>query len=214
MTTALSHYAVLNLAPPTRTGKGNTTATTEEIKHAYHKALLAYHPDKTQPQNPSDRTPLSQPAGQQNGRADITVDDIKSAYKVLVNERTRRDYDRKLLFAPSRLDRDHGAITAGGERGGVGAENIPSPPLYGTFDLDDLQYRERDAARGGGGGGGGLWSHACRCGAEVAYEVTEDQLERYSALGEVLVPCQGCSLWIKVLFEALDGDGEEVEGSG
>lgn len=73
-----------------------------------------------------------------------------------------------------------------------------------TVDLDDLVEEEEGGVVGAGSSssGGMSWSRSCRCGLQRGFIVTESQLEEESDAGgrEVLVQCQGCSLWLRVEF--------------
>ena len=70
-------------------GEWSDSADQETIKRAYHKAVLAYHPDK-------------QPFKTADGKEDRTVFlKIQEAYNVLSNEQKRRAYDSQLPFDES-----------------------------------------------------------------------------------------------------------------
>lgn len=76
-----SLYDMLGLA-----GEWADSADVETIKKAYHKAVLAYHPDK-------------QPFKTADGKEDRTVFlKIQEAYNVLCNEGKRRAYDSQMPF--------------------------------------------------------------------------------------------------------------------
>lgn len=71
------------------TGEWSDSADQETIKRAYHKAVLAYHPDK-------------QPFKTADGKEDRTVFlKIQEAFNVLSNEQKRRAYDSQLPFDES-----------------------------------------------------------------------------------------------------------------
>ena len=105
-----------------------------------------------------------------------TVDEITLAFNTLRDENLRRAYDRQCL------------ISNGTEFGHKPAE----AQLSGieTVDLDDMLYDE----------GRKTFSRSCRCGKEQGFHVEETQLEASEDVGEILVGCQGCSLWIKIVF--------------
>jgi len=64
-----NYYQILGIPP---------NATSDEIRQAYRRAAVRYHPDK----NPNDRT------------AEDKFKEISEAYGVLSNPNTRREYDR------------------------------------------------------------------------------------------------------------------------
>lgn len=68
----MNHYSVLNL-------KDGKTYTDDEIKEAYRKALLLFHPDKCK-EKPS---------------VVYTIDQVKEAYQVLSSEKDRQQYQIK-----------------------------------------------------------------------------------------------------------------------
>ena len=107
----LDYYEVLALpdSPPAR-----RLLRQEDIKHAYKRALLQHHPDKsTSPEDPKPR---------------YTIDDIAAAYKMLSNPVTRSELDRSLQFQTLRGPRKTEVSLSGLE----------------TIDLDDLDYDEAD----------------------------------------------------------------------
>ncbi|KAL6163957.1 hypothetical protein ACJQWK_09635 [Exserohilum turcicum] len=59
------------------------------------------------------------------------------------------------------------------------------------------------------------WTRECRCGTHAGFSILEQQLEDALQRGrnEVLVGCQGCSLWVRVGFE-VEEDVEEDEEEG
>ena len=50
-------------------------------------------------------------------------------------------------------------------------------------------------------------SRACRCGADKGFMILEEELEDAEGRGEkeVLVGCEGCSLWVRVGFDVEEG---------
>ncbi|KAL4946630.1 hypothetical protein BDV06DRAFT_218094 [Aspergillus oleicola] len=194
-------YEILNLPFPIPSN--GTGYTKQQLKVAYHKALLKHHPDKapsaaretgatTLPslaEHDSSQTSLS-------GEQRITIDEITTAYKTLSTPSLRAEYDRVL-----RLDRNR---VGGSQKGGTvfhtGLEVV---------DLEDL-----DCDEGAGQEGMDVWYRGCRCGDGRGFLVSEGDLERESETGEVVVGCRGCSLYMKVLFAVQDGDEEGEEGNG
>jgi len=155
-------YQVLGLA--VRPGSSQPWSS-EEIKTAYRKALLKYHPDKAVDKIRSEEA--------------RSVDEISQAYEVLSDSSLRAAHDRALTLCTMKQLR---------------AQDSGLPGLE-VVDLDDLLCDEATHT----------WSRACRCGQEQGFVITEAQLERTSEHGEVLTGCQGCSLWLKVVFQAVDG---------
>ncbi|GLA56755.1 diphthamide biosynthesis protein 4 [Aspergillus tubingensis] len=189
------HYEVLNL-PFTETP---TALSKQQLKAAYHKALLKHHPDKApgaiaKDGQTSSTSTSSLTTSDTNSSSHTThrytIDEITTAYKTLSDPYLRAEYDRSL-----RLDR---ARVAEREKTGTvfhtGLEVV---------DLEDLACDESDADAA-------LWYRGCRCGDERGFLVTEQDLEREAEHGEIVVGCRGCSLWMKVLFAVEDGDEEDT----
>jgi diphthamide biosynthesis protein 4 len=106
----------------------------------------------------------------------ITVDMIALAFHTLSNPEKRAEYDRELKNRRStQLDISRGTESCTG---------------LDVIDLGDLTC---DGATGN-------WTKDCRCGSQPAFILTEAELEANSHLGEVIVGCKGCSLWLKVLY--------------
>ena len=114
-----------------------------------------------------------------------TVDAILAAYKTLRNPTLRAAYDRSLAsHLQAPTDADASA-----------ADDV---------DLDDLPYDGKKKA----------WIITCRCGA--VEPVDKWRLEDAWNYGEseLLVPCEGCSLWVRVKYAAVEckgGDGGAEE---
>ncbi|KIX06938.1 uncharacterized protein Z518_04914 [Rhinocladiella mackenziei CBS 650.93] len=161
-----NHYDVLQL--PSYPNRARLSK--EKIKAAYHRALLIHHPDKS-PNDSLRPSPGSH-------KSLYSIDDIVTAYEVLIDPQKRATYDQALA-----QDEAFGLKRAGGEKGThIGVE---------VFDLEDLEYDEVKNS----------WSKTCRCGDKQGYLLTESDLDRESQHGEIYVGCGGCSLFIKVLFE-------------
>ncbi|EAW25216.1 diphthamide biosynthesis protein 4 [Aspergillus fischeri NRRL 181] len=187
------YYEILNLpftTPPTALSK-------QQLKVAYHKALLKHHPDKATsiaatPAPTRDTKTAHRPSPDRNADASptFTIDEITAAYKTLSDSALRAEYDRVL-----RLER----VTAGKGEKGAGAAFHTGLEVV---DLEDLVCEET-------GDGEGLlcWYRGCRCGDERGFMVTERDLEKEAEHGEVVIGCRGCSLWMKILFAMEEGDG-------
>ncbi|KAF7713321.1 Diphthamide biosynthesis protein 4 [Penicillium ucsense] len=193
--TPADHYQTLGLPFTT----SSATLSKQEIKIAYHKALLKNHPDKastialpetTQLGTPTSRPsipPTETPEKSPNPRI-YTIDEITTAYKTLSDATLRAEYDRILRLDRAKL-----------------AEREKTGDVFHTgleiADLEDLACDEDGVdARGA------CWYRGCRCGDERGFLVTEQELEKEADHGEIVVGCRGCSLWLKVLF-AVEDDG-------
>lgn len=106
----------------------------------------------------------------------ITVDQIALAYKTLSEPSLRAEYDRWL------------ASNQPGDGSNAKDSRIHHTGLE-TVDLDDLAVDDKKQA----------WTRSCRCGVG-GYVVTEEQLEKNIEDRELIVGCEGCSLWLRVLF--------------
>lgn len=174
-----SFYAVLGLPEPI----GSRQVTPGQVKVAFRRALLKHHPDKA-------AQLLNQPNGEialSRGIATskYTVDDICLARDTLIDPARRRDYDNALRLKNTQTSPNRTVSSL-------------HPTELETLDLDDMLYDERTAS----------WAKVCRCGNTRAYEVSEEDLEIASSDGEseVLVGCGGCSLFVRIVFEAVDAD--------
>ncbi|KAJ5467500.1 hypothetical protein N7475_005252 [Penicillium sp. IBT 31633x] len=187
-------YEILSLP---FTGSSSTSLSKQQIKVAYHKALLKHHPDKmnsvaSEPGLNGSTTSKSTPnsllarSDGSSPRQLYTVDQITAAYKILSDPALRAEYNRSL-----RLDR---LKVAEREKTGdvfhTGLEIV---------DLEDLSFEETE------GSDGDCWYRGCRCGDKRGFMVNEADLERESEHGEIIIGCRGCSLWMKVLF-AVEAD--------
>ncbi|KAJ5175102.1 uncharacterized protein N7482_000979 [Penicillium canariense] len=193
-TTAHADYYQILGIPFTGSSAG---LSKQQIKLAYHRALLKHHPDKAGAvaQDAGIRGSASSDgfltrSGEDASRQRAyTIDEITTAYKALCDPTLRAEYDRAL-----RLDR---LKVAEREKTGdvfhTGLEVV---------DLEDLACDEH----GADDGPGACWYRGCRCGDERGFSVTEEDLERESEHGEIVIGCRGCSLWLKVLF-AIEDDG-------
>jgi diphthamide biosynthesis protein 4 len=171
-------YDVLGLPRPSST----PTFSPSQIKIAFRRTLLKHHPDK------ASRL-LKEPSSVSNervagGPARYDVDTICLARDILLDPARRKEYDMEL------------AQTFKAQLG-IGLSVDSHPTELETLDLDDMTYDESI----------GTWSKTCRCGNSKAYEISEEDLIIASTEDgrEVLVGCGGCSLFVRVVFEAIDG---------
>ncbi|KAL1304875.1 hypothetical protein AAFC00_003798 [Neodothiora populina] len=116
-----------------------------------------------------------------------TVDAITLAYKTLAEPAAKAAYDRELRLSQAARDK--------------GTDKISYTGLV-IVDLDDLDYDETT----------GDWWRGCRCGQEQGFIVTENDLEKESKSGELIIGCRGCSLWLKVLF-GVEEDDQDISQS-
>lgn len=162
----VNHYHVLCLPDPSST---SINVTEEEIKAAYRCALLRHHPDK---HLVPSHTNIAAPQ--------YTVDQVKEAYHILVDSKSRSDYDSYLKHT-----------------------QLSKQPLLETLhlsleavDLDDMPFDEKSQ----------LWYRSCRCGDLKGFVISEDALEKNDRHGEVIAECRSCSLRILVHFAQEDAD--------
>ena len=149
----------------------------EDIKRAYRRALLENHPDKARRQEQAANTPRLRQTGS------FPVTDIIQAYNTLINPSKRAEYDRSLRLRSSQPSRST-------------SSSFKPPSNCETVDLDDLTLDTEI----------NVWYTGCRCGAERGYSVSEDELEENCHVGVIHTSCGGCSLWLKVEFQAAEGN--------
>ena len=164
-----TYYDILQLAHK----GGHAGPSKDEIKVAYRRALLIHHPDKIPDshvlKSPSNETTIPSKTPR------YSIDEIVTAYQVLLDPVTRTVYDQTLER------NDNGKELLGHKGTHLGVE---------VYDLEDLTFDEDK----------NTWSKGCRCGDEQGYVLTEQDLERESQNAEIYVGCRGCSLFVKVFF--------------
>jgi molecular chaperone DnaJ len=131
------------------------TATPEEIKKAYRKLAMQYHPDK----NPG------------NKKAEEKFKEISEAYEVLSDEQKRQNYDN-FGHAGAQGNPFGGAGGFGGgfSSGRAGA-NADFNDIFGDVFGDIFNQGRRSSAGGGFGGTGGRTRGPAR-GSDLKYSLT------------------------------------------
>ncbi|KAK4156971.1 CSL zinc finger-domain-containing protein [Chaetomidium leptoderma] len=200
-----TYYEILNLSQSSLSPQqqqqqvqddNDTTAAALIIKRAYRRALLDHHPDKNKTKTKTTTTTTSH----------FTIDQISTAYATLSRPTQRAAYDRSLLLSQPSPQASAAAAAAGG--GGGGSSSSSSGTEFQTgieiVDLDDLEYDEDDDVQRTA-----RWYRPCRCGNPRGYQFAEADLEEAADLGELMVGCADCSLWLRVHFVVVDEAGEE-----
>ena len=145
-----------------------------DIKAAHRRAVLTHHPDKS--------GPVTQTTDGKISPSQHSIDTIQLARSILLSPTLRAEYDRTFLTAR------HGLATQD-------ASVLDPSTVLETIDLDDMSYSEETRS----------WTWPCRCGNSPAYAVPEEALwdltVDHNGRGEVIVACEGCSLYKRVVFE-------------
>ncbi|CAN8099569.1 unnamed protein product [Discula destructiva] len=191
-------YEVLSL-PQTVLDEAKDDQIPIIVKQAYHRALLRHHPDKA-PVKPT--TSYSSPST--NTAKTYTIDQITTAYSTLSRPTLRAAYNIHLRTLP--------AATA------INSTSTPSTFQTGieTLDLDDLASDESTDGTTTSTTTT-TWFKPCRCGNERGFVFGEADLEEAGDLGELIVGCQDCSLWLRVCFAVVEEEEEaeaEAEEAG
>ncbi|EED16497.1 DnaJ domain protein [Talaromyces stipitatus ATCC 10500] len=171
------YYEILNIPSSDPSAGKLPVISKQQLKIAYHKALLKYHPDKSSP------SPFPAPTG---GSNTYTIDEITNAYKVLSDPSLRAEYDRDLI-----LQRRNDTFN----KKSNGGENVSFHTGLEVVDLEDMDEQFDE------GEGTLSWYRGCRCGDEKGFIVTEDELEAEAQHGEILFSLLG-SL-IRDIFPAM-----------
>lgn len=172
------YYALLDLTRSSSTSPGgHYHYSTQELKNAYHNALLRHHPDKQPQRLPTPRslktnvtTSPSQPFPQD--QIDI-ITQIQDAYRTLSDPILKKQYDI-LLSTSSSSARHEGK----------------GPRPAQIISLEDF---DEDAEAM-------VWTYPCRCGGD--YKIREEEMER----GVHLAGCGSCSEVVWVGYEVVDED--------
>lgn len=187
-----THYEVLAI-PKSLIEDSNKEQIPKIIKQAYHRALLRHHPDKTNTPHRTGPTTTTTPPPPSSPPP--TVDQITRAYTTLSHPGERTAYDRHLALTRKPTAPSGGDATTFQ----TGIE---------TVDLDDLDYTEDDARATT------RWHRGCRCGNEQGFAFGEGDLEEAGDMGELVVGCQDCSLWLRVCFAVVEDDDDDDDGGG
>ncbi|KAM7209057.1 Diphthamide biosynthesis protein 4 [Naviculisporaceae sp. PSN 640] len=197
-----NYYDILSLTPSSIDDaylKGGETSSTQLIKRAYRRALLSHHPDKQQhQQNASHPTTKTT----NTNLHEYTIDQISQAYAILSSPTQRSLYDRQLKLQNSSSSTDSSSSSNPQQSQDLfqtGIENI---------DLDDLESFDETSPQGEPQT---KWYRSCRCGNPRGYLFSESDLEDAADLGELMVGCADCSLWLRVHFAVLEDEEDEAE---
>lgn len=211
-----THYEVLSLPKSLLDDTSTPDQTAQIVKRAYHRALLRHHPDKAVSAGaslsslppsasssfPSRQTDWSKTAGVPKSSdcsaattTTYTIDQIITAYTTLSTPSTKRSYDQSLQIS----NRHTG-------NGGDPAISSSFQTGIETIDLDDLSCTSSTSSEESSS----WWWKSCRCGNPQGFRFGEADLEEAGDLGELIVGCQDCSLWLRVHFAVV----EEDEGEG
>lgn len=180
-----TYYDILSLSSSTLSSSSADPTTL--IKRAYRRALLSHHPDKSNPQSSNNTTAATR----------FTIDQISTAYATLSRPAQRTAYDRSLVLAQQTATTTATKGTQSNFQTGIE-----------TVDLDDLAYEDVEGEGEGDGEESTTtrWYRSCRCGNPRGYLFSEEDLEEAADLGELMVGCADCSLWLRVHFAVVDED--------
>ncbi|KAJ4399415.1 Diphthamide biosynthesis protein 4 [Neurospora sp. IMI 360204] len=200
-------YEILSLSPTS-----TSDLTPALIKQAYRRALLTHHPDKStqhshQKQQQST-TPNANPSSNSNSNSNghskplYTIDQISHAYTTLSSPSLRTQYDAALRTA------SRSSFTSSSHASSSHAMEEDFQTGIDTIDLDDMVFVESDD-----NGKGDTWYRSCRCGNERGFALTEEDMEENADLGEVLVQCADCTIWLRVCYVVAEDEVEDrVDG--
>ncbi|KAK4220105.1 hypothetical protein QBC37DRAFT_1606 [Rhypophila decipiens] len=207
-----SFYNILNLSSSAiedAHAQGGASSSNQLIKRAYRRALLSHHPDKQQkhPQATKSFPQRAKSSSETDSEYKYTIDQISQAYAILSSPSQRATYDRQLKLLHLNQTTTNGSSQDGTpttiyEVSKTGIENV---------DLDDLEFEQQQEDEGSEET---KWYRPCRCGNPRGYLFAESDLEEASDLGELMVGCADCSLWLRVHFAVLEEEEEEEENSG
>ncbi|EUC30163.1 hypothetical protein COCCADRAFT_104582 [Bipolaris zeicola 26-R-13] len=202
------YYHILSLdAPgwrqPTNQANKTTAAAAADLRRAYKVALLAAHPDKKK----QDGIPTTTTT--KTKKPVYTVDDVKEAYTILADPKTRAEYDTWFLHNRHTLpsDSSDSSVSSMWEQAQATSQDfILGLELVDLSDFEEVELRTTTMSTSEEDDGV-EWTRGCRCGDEKGFRIVEEELEDAQLRGEneVLVGCRGCSLWLRVGFEVEEG---------
>lgn len=170
------------------------TASEKEIKKAYKKLAMQYHPDK----NPDDAV------------AEAKFKEIKEAYEVLTNKEKRQQYDQ---FGHAAFD-----------KAGFGGQGQHSQGFGGFEDIFGGAFQQQSQGFGGGFGGfedifsqarGGRGQARPRKGQDIEFTLTVDFIDAVQGAEKVVeLPLNGEQKKINVKIPAGISDGEKIRFAG
>lgn len=198
-----THYDVLAL-PRVLLDDAKADQVTILIKQSYHRALLRHHPDKaaqSQPLKPSSSS-SSTSAQRSQPTTTCTIDQITTAYATLSSPSLRAQYDAHLRTTAGRIASSSSSSAAAAAA--AAAADTSFQTGVETVDLDDLICDEDETG----------WSRPCRCGNERGFAFGEADLEEAGDLGELLVGCADCSLWLRVCFAVVENHDDVHDEEG
>ncbi|KAK2796820.1 hypothetical protein FQN50_009421 [Emmonsiellopsis sp. PD_5] len=225
-----THYSILNIPYPPR-----HPLLKQDLKLAYHRALLKHHPDKDKSRSGTNTptptptpTPTSTPSHSNGNSISTSIHNNRTDSGADINggdgvEKTTYTIDQittayKTLSDPVARAGYERELRLAQQSGLINNNVHTATTANGGATGDDTMFRTGletfdldDMTEAEAGDDGGIWYRSCRCGEERGFLVSEEDLEREVERGEVVVGCVGCSLWARVVFGVDEGEGEEGE---
>ncbi|KAL1844262.1 hypothetical protein VTJ49DRAFT_2319 [Mycothermus thermophilus] len=200
-----TYYEILSLSPSSLSIDADPSTTARLIKRAYRRALLNHHPDKQNPTNNNNNN-----NNNPTSSSSYTIDQISAAYATLSRPDLRQAYDRALL--QQQQQQQLGLSSCCGTRScsNNGLSTTDFQTGIEIIDLDDLEC-STTTTTDADGEEETKWFRSCRCGNPRGYEFGEADLEEAADVGELMVGCVDCSLWLRVQFAVIEEEVEEDE---
>ncbi|KAL2271299.1 hypothetical protein VTJ83DRAFT_670 [Remersonia thermophila] len=203
-TNSPTFYEILSLSPSSLSASAEDPAATARlIKRAYRRALLSHHPDKQTP-------------GGASASASFTIDQISAAYATLSRPDLREAYDRALFLRQPQQQQQQQQQRLGPSCCGAcscGHRGFSATDFQTGIEIVDLDDLECSTTTDANGEEETRWYRSCRCGNPRGYEFGEADLEEAADLGELMVGCADCSLWLRVQFAVIEEEEEDGEGT-